>query len=133
MAALEKPKYVVLKALSAAKRGFFSSENVAEIRQYAPMLVAEVEFNAKEGSAEGVKDINSTSRSGFRSVRFSSRGNIFFVEEIHLTPSNMCFLFELTYDHLIAFQSSSFIYVHGYSSILYDLPPYVYQYAIDYY
>lgn len=57
---LEKPKYVVVKTLGSAK-GFWTGKHLAELRQYAPYVVAEVEVEQKENMRQAMS-------SGFRQV-----------------------------------------------------------------
>lgn len=52
---LEKPKFKLLKVLSTARRGWFVWGNRAEIREYAPFLIAEVEFDPKDFEANPFK------------------------------------------------------------------------------
>lgn len=68
VASLEKPKYVVVNALSAhKKRSFYDREAAITIRQYAPYLVAEV-------TAEG-KNMREAISDGFRQVANYIFGN----------------------------------------------------------
>lgn len=57
---LEKPKYVVKRTLGDTK-GFWTGKHVAELRQYAPYIVAEVEV-------EHDGNMRKTMSSGFRQV-----------------------------------------------------------------